>query len=122
MYDKYNDLQWHNIVVVIANVTITAAAAANTTTTAANTTTTHHELGMFWSRLTVSSKVFEVILIHLVYISLLFLVSCCLFLLHAIEQTWHNVHTKFRENRSPSSKETLTHSLSHTHTHSLSLS
>jgi hypothetical protein len=45
------------------------------------TTTTHHELGLFWSGLTVSSKNFQVIFIQLVYISALFLVFCCLFLL-----------------------------------------
>ena len=44
MYDKYNDLQWHNFIIIII-------------------ITTHHELGLFWSHLIVSSKVFQVIFI-----------------------------------------------------------
>jgi hypothetical protein len=107
MYNKYTDFQWHKFIS-----SSPPPPFSNTNTT---TTTTHHELGLFWSHLTVSSKVFQVIFIHLVYFSALFLVSCCLFLLHVVERTQHYVHTEFRKNRSPSSKETQT-------THSLSLS
>jgi len=42
MYDKYNYLQWHNFFIIII---------------------IHHELGLFWSHLTVSSKVFQVVFI-----------------------------------------------------------
>jgi len=38
----------------------------------------------FWPRLIVSSKVFQVVFVHLVYNSALNLTSCCTFLLHVV--------------------------------------
>jgi hypothetical protein len=41
-------------------------------------------VGLFWPHLIVSSKVFQLVFIHLVYNSVLFLTSCSSFLLHLI--------------------------------------
>jgi len=41
-------------------------------------------IDLFWPHLIVSSKVFQLVFIHLVYNSVLFLTSCCSFLLHLI--------------------------------------
>ena len=85
------------------------------------TTTNHHELGLFWSRLTVSSKMFQVIFIQLVYILHYFwypVVYSCYMSRNECSTTF--IQNFVKKNRSSSSKETLSLSV-HKHTYILSL-
>ena len=99
MYDKYNDLQWHNFIIIII-------------------ITTHHELGLFWSHLIVSSKVFQVIFIWSTfqhYFWYLVVYSCYM----SLNERGITFIQNFVKISHPVQKKHA-HTHTHTHTHTLS--